>query len=142
MKKLSLCIILIFLTTIVLAKSVTFNRTFFIKLLRNNAINKEKILFNLKNKLIICSGIITSLKSNYRYGKSYRVVLVDKAAKRFNLKLIYHLYINNTEIFKKLKKDMKYNITGQVITVTPVNSSRTEFIIDMLFQKGVIIIDK
>ncbi len=121
--------------------TVTLDKKYYNILKRNRPINRDKYLDVLKNKIIQCKGTITTVSKVKRYRKKYKITILDSNSKLGRFEIIYHVYFNDRNIFIRLKPGLQYEFSGQLLLVTPLNSSRSKYIFDIILKTGAILID-
>jgi hypothetical protein len=114
---------------------------FYSELSRTPAVLRDGAWSSRLNTVVMARGIITAVDTVKRFKKHYRVVLTDREAERVSLRIIYHLYIEDTNTVSMMKDNEILEFSGQVIAYTPLTSRRDAYIVDILFEKGATIIE-
>ncbi len=122
-------------------KQLPLDKKFFSEFQRTAPILRDDFLESRMNSIVLARGMVTSIQKNTRLKKKYRVILTDPEAERLNVKIIYHIYIDSTVSISMLSENRNLEFSGQLIAYTPLNSKRDAYILDILFEKGAIIIE-
>jgi len=117
------------------------DKIFYLRLLRVKPIFRDRFLSKSLNRIVEAEGTVSIIDEVYRYRKSYRVVLIDNVALKYNLMIKYYLFINNEDYMKMIIKGEKFRFKGQLISRTPTNGERTSYIFDVIFETGVVVIE-
>ncbi len=70
-----------------------------------------------------------------------KIVMVDREAERLNIRITYHVYIDSKHSISMLKEKEDMEFSGQLIAYTPTNSKRDAYILDILFEKGAMVLE-
>ncbi|OHD68503.1 MAG: hypothetical protein A2W19_14555 [Spirochaetes bacterium RBG_16_49_21] len=114
---------------------------FFSELYRTPPVLRDSFLEHRLNSIVSGRGIIKSIDAYGRLKKNYRLVLIDEKASRSNCIITYHLYLADKDTVSILKKDELFEFTGQLIAYTPLNSKRDAYILDVILEKGIMILE-
>jgi len=93
------------------------------------------------NAIVQGRGLVKSIDKVQRYKKKFRVVLVDLEAERNSLKVLYYVYIDSKTSISMLKTEENLEFSGQLAAYTPVNSRRDAYILDIIFEKGAMLVE-
>jgi hypothetical protein len=93
------------------------------------------------NTIVLGRGIVKSIDKIQRYKKKFRVVVVDPEAERLNLKVMYYIYIESKNSISLLKTEETLEFSGQLVAYTPTNSRRDAYILDIVFEKGAMLVE-
>ncbi|MBN2158051.1 MAG: hypothetical protein JW807_01555 [Spirochaetes bacterium] len=145
----------VFLVSIVLALSapviseeegkspdaISLDRRFFTDFFRTSPILRDSFLESKINAVVQGRGLIKSIKKLDRFKKHYRIVLVDQDAEGMNLRFVYHIYIDSRNSISLLKEEERLEFSGQLVACTPLNSRRDAYILDIIFEKGAVLVE-
>ncbi len=93
------------------------------------------------NSIVQGKGQVRSIDKVQRYKKKFRVVLVDLEAEKLNIKVLYYVYIDSKTSISMLKAEESLEFSGQLVAYTPVNSRRDTYILDVIFEKGAMLVE-
>ena len=119
-------------------KTIELNKNFYQGFYSLAPIEKDDFWKEKLNNIAQGKGVIFSVERMERYKKFFRIVVTDREAARYNLNIKYYIFAEKEESVALLVKDDVFEFRGQIIAYTPVNSTRTEYIIDMIFEKGAV----
>ena len=121
-------------------KILYLNNNFYKKLSKISSIERDTFLTENIKKFVLGKGKIIFIDKKNRYKRKFRVVLVDQNASKFNLVIRYYIFFNSELSVSMLSLNQILEFQGQFMTLTPVNINRNTFIIDIVLEKGSIII--
>jgi hypothetical protein len=121
--------------------SFPLDKKFFAEFARIPLIMRDDFIENRLNTVVLARGVVTSIEKNLRLKKKYRVILKDPEAERLNIKVAYHVYVDSTVTISMLQENKNLEFSGQLIAYTPTSSRRDAYILDILFEKGAVIIE-
>jgi len=139
--ELFLSVLLIFMCPLNAAESLVFDRDFFRSLSRMSSIQRDVYLDGLPGKIIIGRGTILTVVERGNYKKNYRIEVSAGESSSFRLKFLYYVYFDDKNIIDLLSENSSFEFKGQLMGVTPLNSQRSEFILDIVYMEGSTIID-
>jgi hypothetical protein len=122
-------------------KPLPLDKKFYTEFLRTAPILRDDFLENKMNSVVLARGLVTSIQKNTRLKKKYRVIIADPEAEHLNIKIVYHVYIDSMVSISMLSENRNIEFSGQLIAYTPINSKRDSYILDILFEKGAVIIE-
>ena len=122
-------------------KKLYLNNNFYKKLSKISSIERVEFIAKNKNNFVLGKGKIIFIDKKRRYKRKFRVVLVDQEASKFNLIVRYYIFFNSELSISMLSLNQILEFQGQFMTLTPVNINRNIFIIDIVLEKGSIIIE-
>lgn len=120
---------------------VIFDKKFYSDLQRTAAVLRDGIFDERLNAIVQGRGKVRSIDKVQRYKKRYRVVVVDPEAEKLNLKVQYYIYIDSKTSISMLKTEENLEFSGQLVAYTPVNSRRDAYILDVIFEKGAMLVE-
>ena len=120
---------------------LVFDNEFFRKFNLVPAILKDEYLESFVNKIIIGRGQITDISVRTRYKKKFMVSIESSESKNFGHRIIYYLFLDNSNTLELLTKGSEFEFKGQLTGVTPLNSKRNEYIIDVIYMEGSTVIE-
>lgn len=114
---------------------------FFNEFLKTPPVLRDSFLESRINTLVQGRGVVSSIKKVDRFKKMYRVVLADRDAEAMNISFAYHIYIDSRNSIALLKEQERLEFCGQLVASTPLNSRRDAYILDIIFEKGAILVE-
>jgi hypothetical protein len=132
--------LLIFICPLYPAESLVFDSDFFQSLGRMSSIERDIYLEGLTGSIIIGRGTILTVVERENYKRNYRIEVSAGESSRFRLKFLYYVYFDDKNIIDLLTEDSNFEFKGQLMGITPVNSQRSEFILDIVYMEGSTII--
>lgn len=139
--KISFLLVIISLSPLFSIESLVFDNTFFKSFSRMNSIQRDFYFDELPGKIIIGRGTILTVLERENYKKNYRIEVLAGKASASKLKFLYYVYFDDKNIIDLLNEDANFEFKGQLMGVTPVNTQRSEFILDIVLMDGSTIID-
>jgi hypothetical protein len=121
--------------------TLALDKKFYSELYRTPPVLRDELLENRLNTIVIGRGFIISIKKIQKFKKNYRIVMVDRDAEQQNIKITYHVYIDSSHSISMLKEKEYLEFSGQLFAYTPVNSRRDAYILDILFEKGAMVLE-
>lgn len=143
-KKFILSSILIFSCCTVLQGEITeyvFDENFFRNFSAKPVIQRDDILENVVNSIIIGRGRITNISVTERYKKKYRVIIESSDSMELNQKIFYYVFLDNKDTADLLSVDSKFEFKGQLMGYTPLGTKRNDYILDVIFMDGSTLIE-
>jgi hypothetical protein len=122
-------------------KPLPLDKKFYSEFYRTPPILRDEFFGVRLNRIVVGRGLITSIKKIQKFKKNYRIVMVDKEAERLNIRITYHVYIDSTHSISMLKENENLEFSGQLFAYTPANSKRDSYILDILFEKGAMVLE-
>lgn len=113
---------------------------FFKKLSSLRPIERDAYFTACVNKVVSGKASVLSFDKTMRYKKPIRLILRDKAADSLKLTVIYNVFLKNEETVSVLVTGDDFEFRGQLLSVTPANTSRTFYIADIVLEEGVLIL--
>lgn len=114
---------------------------FFAEFAKMAPILRDNFLEDKINAIIQGRGLVRSIRKVERFKKNYRVVLVDQDAESMGLRFVYHVYIDSRHSIALLKEQERLEFSGQLAAWTPLNSRRDAYILDIIFEKGAVLVE-
>jgi hypothetical protein len=140
LKTFFLSAVLIFICPLYAAESLVFDSDFFKSLSRMSTIERDIYLDELPGRIIIGRGTILTIVERENYKKNFRIEVSAGESSRYRLKFLYYVYFDDKNIIELLSENSSFEFKGQLMGITPVNSQRSEFILDIVFMEGSTII--
>jgi hypothetical protein len=122
-------------------KSLALDKKFYSELYRTPPVLRDEFLESRLNTIVIGRGFITSIKKIQKFKKNYRIDMIDREAEQQNIRITYHVYIDSSHSISMLKEKESLEFSGQLFAYTPANSKRDAYILDILFEKGAMILE-
>lgn len=138
---LSAVLILLLSLQVFSVENPVFDRTFFQSFSRMNSLQREIFLNEMTNRIIIGRGTVLTVVERENYKKQYRIEVLAGEAAQQRLKFIYYVYFDDKNIIDLLTEDANFEFKGQLMGITPLNTLRSEFILDVVLMEGSTIID-
>ena len=117
------------------------NNDFCSAFMKMPAVMRDDYLKDRLNAIVMCRGKVVSIDKIGRYKKPYRVVLRDPEAEKYGLFLTYYVFIESEDSVKLLAENEIFEFKGQIMSYTPVKVSRDAYILDILLEKGAIVVE-
>ncbi len=133
--------VLIIICPLYAAESMVFDNDFFQSLSRMSSIERDIYLDELPGRIIIGRGTILTIVERENYKKNFRIEVSAGESSKFRLKFLYYVYFDDKNIIDLLNENSSFEFKGQLMGITPVDSRRSEFILDIVFMEGSTIID-
>lgn len=121
--------------------SLPLDKKFYSEFYRTPPVLRDDFLESKLNTIVIGRGMITSIKKIQKFKKNYRIVMMDQEAERLNIRITYHVYIDSKHSISMLKDKESLEFSGQLIAYTPTNSKRDAYILDIIFEKGTMVLE-
>lgn len=134
-------LLFIFLCPLYAAESVVFDMDFFQSLGKMSSIERDIYLDELPGRIIIGRGTILTVVERENYKKNYRIEVTAGESSKYRLKFLYYVYFDDRNIIDLLDEDANFEFKGQLMGITPVNSQRSDFILDIVLMEGATIIE-
>jgi hypothetical protein len=122
-------------------KVLPLDKKFFTEFNHTPLILRDSFIESRLNTVVLARGLVTAVHKKINLKKKYRVILTDPEAERLNIKIIYHVYIDSTVTISMLQENKNLEFSGQLIAYTPTSSKRDSYILDIVFEKGAVIIE-
>jgi hypothetical protein len=122
-------------------ENLVFDRTFFNSFVRMNSLQREIFLEDLTNRIVIGRGTVLTVVERENYKKQYRIEVLAGEASPLRMKFIYYVYFDDKNIIDLLTEEASFEFKGQLMGITPLNTARSEFILDVVLMEGSTIID-
>ncbi len=121
--------------------TLALDKKFFAELYRTPPVMRDEFLESRLNTIVIGRGFIISIKKIQKFKKNYRIVMIDRDAEAQNIRMTYHVYIDSAHSISMLKEKENLEFSGQLFAYTPANSKRDAYILDILFEKGAMVLE-
>jgi hypothetical protein len=105
------------------------------------SIARDDFLENKLNRLIKGRGVVQSIEKFKRYRRKYRIIVTASDAGRYNMQVHFYIFVESRKSIAVLEKNEEIEFSGQFISFTPTSSRRDKYILDVIFEKGAILID-
>ena len=103
-------------------------------------IKRDEFIESGLNSLVSTSGKVISIDEMSRYRKNFRVIVEDSTAHRYKFTFTYYLFFENEEIATMVVPGEIFEFRGQLVSVTPLNSRRDSYILDIILETGSVVI--
>lgn len=118
------------------------DQEFYNEFIKTLPIFKDDTFESKINSIIHCRGTITTITKDGRYRKNFRIILHDEEAEKMNITLYYYVFFDSKETYAIVTKDTGFELTGQLMSYTPLNVKRDNYILDIVLEKGSIVFNK
>ena len=108
---------------------------------RTPAILRDDYLKARLSAVVLGRGLITSISRVPGFKKNFRIDMVDQEAERLGIRITYRVHVDSKHTISMLKEHERLEFTGQLIGYTPTNSRRDAYILDILLEKGAMLIE-
>ncbi len=110
------------------------NEALFKKISKTHAIHRDKVVSKYLDGLIVGKGEIKSIGVKPLFKRKYRIIIEQKGSGQ--MKFIYHVFLNDGITIDLLNKNDFFEFKGKVVGITPIDTGRKIYIIDVLFREG------
>jgi len=117
------------------------DKKFYSELYLTPPVLRDEFLESRLNTIVTGRGFIISIKKIQKFKKNYRIEMIDRDAAQENIKITYHVYIDSSHSISMLKEKENLEFSGQLFAYTPANSRRDAYILDILFEKGAMVLE-
>jgi hypothetical protein len=100
---------------------------------------RDRFIAEKLNTIIEATGTVLTFEEHPQFRKKFRIVVTSGAGK--SVTIIYNIYTENGDYAALLPEGQKFNFRGQYVMVTPVNSKRDLYIIDVILQDGAAVVE-
>ncbi len=121
--------------------AVPLDKKFFTEFYRTAPILRDEFIESRLNTVVLARGLVTSVQKITQLKKKYRIIMTDPEAERLNIKITYHVYIDSAISISMLQENKNLEFSGQLVAYTPLNTRRDAYILDILFEKGAVVIE-
>ena len=122
-------------------QKVFFDKTFMRNLNSTRIIERDSHFEKNLNSIIQAKAIVISFDKTTRYKRLFRLILEDKEAETYKIKIIYNVFFNKEETRSILNVGDNFEFSGQLISCAPLNTGRTAYILDIVLQEGALLIE-
>jgi len=122
-------------------EAVVLDSGFFKDFSGKQIIQRDDFLESLTNKIVIGRGIIKDISVKERYKKKYRIIIESSDSENYNQKIIFFVFLDNKNTVDLLSLNSKFEFKGQLMGYTPLDTKRSEYIIDIILMEGSTVID-
>jgi RNase P/RNase MRP subunit p29 len=122
-------------------KTLYLNKAFYYKLWRMKTIKRDSTFSDHLNKRIQVRGTVITVKDYDRYRKRFRIQMTDKSAAQYGFTIFLYVFLNNEDTVKLLSKGTTFEVKGQLMAYTPLNTQRSSYILDLILEDGAVVID-
>lgn len=137
----SFLLIILSMNPLFSGENLVFDNNFFNSFARMKSIQRDVYINELPGKIIIGRGTILTVVERENYKKKFRIEVLAGEASQNRFKFLYYVYFDDKNIIDLLSEDSNFEFKGQLMGVTPVNTQRSEFILDIVLMDGSTIID-
>ena len=122
-------------------QKVFFDKTFMRNLNSARTIERDSFFEKNLNSIIQARAVVMSLDKTTRYKRLFRLILEDKEAEAYKIKIIYNVFFNKEETRLILDTGDNFEFSGQLVSCAPLNTARTAYILDIVLQEGALLIE-
>ncbi len=116
------------------------NKKEIIKISSYASIIRDKYFKKNLNKIIIARGYVELVVKKNFFKKQYRISIIDNTPSK-KIHLRYHVYTSNKDYSVILKKGDIFELRGQFVMYTPLNSKRNSYIIVVILEEGAVVVE-
>lgn len=114
---------------------------FYDDFIKTPAILRDDFFKKRLNTLVLGRGRITAITRVPGFKKNFRIDMTEEETERLNIRIIYRVHVDSRQTISMLKEQERLEFTGQLIGYTPVTSKRNAYILDILMEKGAMLIE-
>lgn len=100
---------------------------------------RDMLLASRMGVLIESTATVKLVEEYTLFRKKYRIVA--KMEPYAGVTIQYHIYTDNAEYLTFLSEGQKFSFKGQYVMMTPVNSRRDFYILDVILQEGAAVVE-
>ncbi len=120
---------------------VELNLGFYYRLYKTELIGRDDFLAEKIGRMIRADGIVKNRYTEKRYKNEVCIVVQEPESEKYSLKIDYYIFFKSMDEAENFIRGVNFSFTGQITGFTPVNSNRTHYIIDIVYQSGTISIE-
>jgi len=117
------------------------DKTFFKGFSVLNSLVRDEFIEKQMNRIVIGRGTIISISEQERYKKKYRIVVESSDAGEYGQRFRFYIFTDNKDTLDLLTLDSSFEFKGQLAGFTPLDTKRTQYILDIIFMDGSTIIE-
>lgn len=121
-------------------KPLTLDAKFYADIFKIPPVGRDAALESRLNSIVLGRGQIRGIEMIKRYKKAFRIVVVDQDSEKSNLKLTFYIYADSKSTHSMLKEKDLFEFSGQLVAYTPINIRRDTYVLDIILEKGVVLI--
>ena len=122
-------------------EKVFFDKIFMRNLGSARTIERDSHFEKSLNSIIQAKAVVISFDKTARYKRTFRVILEDKEAEAYKIKIIYNVFFNKEETRLILGAGDNFEFNGKLVSCAPLNTGRTAYILDIVLQEGALLIE-
>ncbi|HEY1405145.1 MAG TPA: hypothetical protein VF857_00910, partial [Spirochaetota bacterium] len=115
-------------------EAFSFGDAFISQIGSTDLIKRDALIASKLNLLIESIAVVRSVEEHPQFRKKYRIVAQLPPVSGITIQ--YHIYTENEEYLTLLAEGQKFAFKGQLVMLTPVNSRRDFYILDVILQEG------
>jgi hypothetical protein len=104
------------------------------------AISRDAYLGVYANSIVQGRGTVLSSDQKGRYKRKYRLVLEEAETLPYRIRIIYNVFLENEDTISLLAAGAVFEFRGQLMTCTPLNTSRSAYMFDIVLQEGALVL--
>jgi hypothetical protein len=113
---------------------IQLNRGFYSDFINLRALERDKFLSDMQDRIVQGIGYIESVDRIERYHRNVRITAIDKEPSGLSIK--FFIFADNEEYLSLLQKGDSFDFKGQFVIYTPLNSRRDAYIFDIVLEEG------
>jgi hypothetical protein len=114
------------------------NESFFSALASDSLIDRDFRIQSRVNAIVEGTATVTKIEKRPAYRKKICIVAVSV---QYKITLVYNIYTENPEFEELLQPKQKMSFKGQVASVTPVNTRRDMYLVDIILEDGAAVVE-
>ena len=122
-------------------EKVFFDKAFMKNLNSAKIIERDARFEKNLNSIIQARAVVISFDKTARYKRAFRVILEDREAAVYKIKIIYNVFFNKEETRSILDIGDNFEFSGKFVSCAPLNTGRTAYILDIVLQEGALLIE-
>ena len=103
-------------------------------------VGRDAAIESRLNSIVVGRGYVSGIETIKRYKKTFRIVLIDQDYEKSNIKLTFYVYADSKSTRAMLKEKDLFEFSGQLVAYTPTNNRRDNYILDIILEKGAVLI--
>jgi len=120
---------------------VFFDKTFMRNLNSTRVIERDSHFEKSLNLIIQARAVVISFDKTTRYKRLFKLVLEDREAEIYKIKIIYNVFFNKEETHSILDNGDNFEFSGKLVSCAPLNTGRTAYILDIVLQEEALLIE-
>jgi hypothetical protein len=103
-------------------------------------IRRDAYLGLYANSIVQGRGTVLLSDQKGRYKRKYRLVLEEGETRSYRIRIIYNVFLENEDTISMISAGAVFEFRGQLMTCTPLNTSRNAYVLDIVLQEGALVL--